>query len=142
MDNNYVKIVYQTPPIGPHKIILYLTTFDIQQFEYDQKVIKQRQMIDFEIEKSQMNNPQIIEHFEKMLNDYVKKYYEPYIEQAKTIIKMEHSYANLDKNAQNIMNVDDVHCNIVYGNIMNCDNVTCNEIKGSVVNCDNIYYKE
>ena len=33
MIDKYTKIVYKTEPIGKEKIILYLTTFDIEAFE-------------------------------------------------------------------------------------------------------------
>lgn len=38
--DKYTKIVYQTNPIGPEKIILYLTTFDIEKFKEDESLKK------------------------------------------------------------------------------------------------------
>ena len=38
--NKYSKVVYESNPIGKEKIILYLTTFDIEAFEKDQSLEK------------------------------------------------------------------------------------------------------
>lgn len=37
---DYVKIVYQSEPIGKDKIILYLTTFDLEAFKRDEALEK------------------------------------------------------------------------------------------------------
>lgn len=142
MGNKYIKVVYQTEPIGKERIILYLTTFDIEAYDKEQNSIKQQVKI-FELPKHNLQEPNFIYDIEKMLNDYVKHYYEPYIEELKEIINTKKIMdKTIDLNAKNITNSDDVHCNIVYGNITNCDNIYCNEIKGNVVNCDKIIYKQ
>lgn len=141
MNNKYVKVVYQSEPIGKEKIILYLTTFDYEAYEKEENSIKQQAKI-FELPKHNLQEPNFIYDIEEMLNDYVKHYYEPYVEELRGIINTKKIMDNvIDLNAKNITNSDDVHCNIVYGNITNCDNVYCNEIKGNVVNCDKIIYK-
>lgn len=149
MKDKYVKIVYQTEPIGKEKIVLYLTTFDVEAFERDKRLEEQRQAKVFEINKKDINNPNWIYHMQEQLNDYVKRYYEPYVKEMRGLIETQKAMLEsitipiqaTDKNAKNITNSDDVHCNIVYGNITNCDNIYCNEIKGNVVNCDKIVYK-
>ena len=40
MKNKYTKVVYQSEPIGKERIILYLTTFDLEAYEKDQKLEK------------------------------------------------------------------------------------------------------
>ena len=35
--DDYVKVVYQSEPIGEERIILYLTTFDTKKFEKEPK---------------------------------------------------------------------------------------------------------
>ena len=139
--DKYVKIVFQSEPIGKDKIILYLTTFDKEAFEKDQLLEKKQARV-FEFEKSDLTNPDFIYMFEKNLNEYVKSYYEPKIKELEGLINAKKCMGRvIDLNAKNITNSDDVHCNIVYGNITNCDNIYCNEIKGNVVNCDKIVYK-
>lgn len=143
--DKYVKIVYQTEPIGTEKIILYLTTFDKEAFDRDQLLEKQQAKV-FEFEKTDLTNkvfePDFIHIFEKKLNDYVKLYYEPKIKELEGLINTKKCMDRvIDLNAKNINNSGDVHCGIVYGNINNCDNIYCTEIKGNVVNCDKIVYK-
>ena len=136
--DKYVKIVYQTEPIGPDKIILYLTTFDKEAFERDQQLEK-TETIEFKIQEQNKN----IVYIQKMLNDYVRCYYEPYVDDLRGLINSKKAIKKSLSlsNAQNINNSGDVHCEIVYGNINNCDNIYCTEIKGNVVNCDKIVYK-
>lgn len=40
MNNDYIKVIYQTPPIGKENIILELTTFDLEKYKRDQKLIE------------------------------------------------------------------------------------------------------
>ena len=139
--DKYVKIVYQSEPIGIEKIILYLTTFDKEAFEKDQLLEKKQAKV-FEFEKSDLTNPDFIYMLEKNINEYVKSYYGFKIKELQELINEKKCMDRvIDLNAKNITNSDDVHCNIVYGNITNCDNIYCNEIKGNVVNCDKIVYK-
>ena len=37
MNDKYCKVTYESPPIGPAKIILRLTTFDIEAYERETK---------------------------------------------------------------------------------------------------------
>ena len=48
LNDDYVKITYQTPPIGPSKIVLYLTTFDIEKYKKDQEVATKTQSLVFD----------------------------------------------------------------------------------------------
>lgn len=157
--DKYVKVVYQSEPIGKEKIILYLTTFDLEAFKRDEALKKiptkrvakvfdfpqvlyddnscitvQRNMYEQEMFRT------IVEKFVVETYDEQLREMQGYIEQLRKIkmIPMEYS---TEQNAKNITNSDDVHCNIVYGNITNCDNIYCTEIKGNVVNCDKIVYK-
>lgn len=136
----YVKVVYESKPIGKEKIVLYLTTFDWERYELDQECLKQ-QAITFELPPADSPS-EALATLEKILNDYVKRYYEPYVKELREVIHTKKVLGKaIDLNAKNISNAGDVHCNMVYGNITNCDNVYCTEIKGNVVNCDKIVYK-
>ena len=33
--DKYVKVVYESSPIGVERIVLYLTTFDLKRYEQD-----------------------------------------------------------------------------------------------------------
>lgn len=149
MDNKYTKITYQSDPIGKERIVLYLSTFDLEAFKKNEnleKIPTKRQAISFDFEKKDiLNNPNLAiemnNKFEKMFENTYKKQLEEmqeYIEALRKIKFVPVEYSDV----KNISNSDDVHCNIVYGNITNCDNIYCNEIKGNVVNCDKIIYKK
>lgn len=140
LDEKYIKIVYESEPIGKEKIILYLTTFDIDKYNYE--LNKKNIAINVPIDKSEIVNISSINSIENRLNEYIKNFYEPYINEAKQLIDTKKIMSkSIDLNLKSICNSGDIHCNVVYGNITNCDNVYCNEIKGNVVNCDKIIYK-
>lgn len=145
--NNYIKVVYRSNPIGKEGIVLEITTFDLEKFKKDEelkKIPEKTKVIYKSVEKKDLLNPDYIsDELNKIVNDTYRKEIEnlkaevEFLRQTK-IVPMECSG---EKNAKNINNADDVHCNIVYGNINNCDNIYCNEIKGNVINCDKIVYK-
>ena len=144
-DDKYVKIIYQTEPIGEHKIILYLTTFDLEAYKKDHEVKYKREIKEIPVVDNisyaaprtygelctQKGREEILEY---EINYWIKAHYQSLIDELRF-------YCEQCKNAKNITNGDDVHCNTVEGNITNCDNVYCNEIKGNVVNCDKIIYR-
>lgn len=145
--DDYVKVVYRSYPIGKEGIVLEITTFDLEKFKKDEelkKIPEKTKAIYRSVKKEDLLN---LDYISNELNKMVNDTYRDEIEKLKAeveflrqtkIIPMEYSK---EKNAKNINNADDVHCNIVYGNIMNCDNIYCHEIKGNVVNCDSIIYK-
>lgn len=139
--NKYVKIVYQTEPIGKEKIILYLTTFDKEAFEKDQE-IERETAIAFDVRKQDLQSSDFVEYIGNMLNDYVRRYYEPYVRELQEVINntkiINKSSIN---NVKNISNVDEVHCGTVNGNIVNSDIVYCTKVKGNIINCDKVIYK-
>lgn len=148
MDKDYSKIVYQSEPIGKEHIRLVLTTLDLEKFKEDENLTKiptKKVAIDYEFNRYDLTNQNLISDLHNQYEDFIKKTYDNqlkemqgYIEQLRAIKIVPVEY---DTNAKNITNADDVHCNIVYGDIKNCDNIYCNEIKGNVVNCDKIIYK-
>ena len=144
--DKYVKVVYQTQPIGPERIILYLTTFDKEAFERDQQLIPKQEAMSFEFDKSDIKNPDFIKGFEGNLNTIVKEYYGEKIKELEEIAKTKQFESKtvampIKEKIRNITNADDVHCDVVYGNITNCDNIYCSEVKGNIVNCDKVIYK-
>lgn len=158
MQDKYVKVVYQTEPIGKERIVLYLTTFDLEAFQKDQNLekIPTKQIvrafeaptqINFETSDMVVNyNNYQVKMFETILEKIVRDTYENQLEEMTSIIETLRNTKiipiNYDSKIKNISNSDDVHCDIVYGNISNCDNIYCTEIKGNVVNCDKIVYKK
>lgn len=77
MDNKYVKVVYQSDPIGKEGIILYLTTFDVEKYDEEQKEkLKKREQIYIRtFEKEDLLNPYFLEQLEKDINNAVIQLY-------------------------------------------------------------------
>lgn len=50
--NEYVKVVYQSEPIGKDNIILELTTFDYEKYEKDQELKKINKFQKIEVDKN------------------------------------------------------------------------------------------
>lgn len=163
LNDDYVKITYQTPPIGPSKIVLYLTTFDIEKYKKDQEVETKTKTLVFEepdncgynsfvdIRNSldnrlyghsiQQHNMNYYEYLQNSLNNVVMRYYEPYVEELKRTIDF---YKNMINNAPkdipyirngDITNADMVECDVIQGDVINCKEVHCKEIKGDTINC-------
>lgn len=139
MNDKYIKIVYESEPIGMERIILYLTTFDIDKYNKDLQ--KKRVAIEIPLTQKSKN----IEEIEKYVNEYVMNFYEPYIKEARGYLHYLKTTYEIEpkvyEKVNNVTNVDKLTCNIIKGNVVNCDVVYCNEIKGNIVNCD-IRYKE
>ena len=150
--DKYVKVVYESGPIGIERIVLYLTTFDLKSYEKDQKLEEKRFAQHIELNNAiapthnDLYNNGVVNMLEEYCNALIKRYYEPYVEEA---IDMIDTYKNKittpkeftsTKKIGNVVNSDKVECDIIYGNVTNCDEVHCREIRGNVVNCD--IYKE
>lgn len=92
MNNKYTKVVYQSGPIGKERIVLYLTTFDLEAFERDEKLEKipeKKQAISFEFDKTDiLNNPNLINEFENRFEDMFKKVYEKQLLDMKSYIEL------------------------------------------------------
>ena len=81
MDNKYTKVTYQSEPIGKERIVLYLTTFDLESFKNDEKLERiptQRKAIAFEFNRADLlKNPNLAEEmnnkFEKMFKETYEK---------------------------------------------------------------------
>lgn len=148
MNKEYTKILYQSEPIGKEKIILKLTTLDLDAFKDNEELEKiPTKELAKVIERPicSLADGNDIKLMEIRINNYIKEIYGNQIEEMKEYIEQLRAIKIVpmvyDKNVKNISNADDVHCNIVYGNISNCDNIYCHEIKGNVTNCDKIIYK-
>lgn len=164
LNDDYVKITYETPPIGPSKIVLYLTTFDIEKYKKDQEVETKTKSLVFEepdnrgynsfadIRNSLDNriycdtvnagnrlyNTNYYEYLQESLNNVVMRYYEPYVEELKREID---AYRVIRKtlpnfvSAQDVTNVPTLVCDTVCGDVTNCHEVHCNNIQGDLINC-------
>ena len=160
LNDDYVKITYQTPPIGPSKIVLYLTTFDIEKYKKDQEVETKTQSLVFEepdnrgynsvadIRNSldnrlygysiQQHNMNYYEYLQNALNDVVMRYYEPYVEELKREIdayKVKMETNTVFRNVEDVTNVPKLVCDTVCGDVTNCHEVHCNNIQGDLINC-------
>ena len=78
MNDKYVKVIYQTPPIGEYGIVLELTTFDVEAQERDEKdkqLVEKRQY-----ERFNVNPNEPLHIIEQRLNQRVDKFYRKEIE--------------------------------------------------------------
>lgn len=109
LHDNYVTISYESQPIGPIKIVLYLTTFDIERYKNDQGFETKTKTLVFEEPGNRLyntnyyDNTHYYEYLQKFLNNAVMRYYEPYVEELKreidtynTMLKTTHSFYNVE----------------------------------------------
>ena len=92
MNNEYTKVVYQSEPIGKEKIVLYLTTFDLEAFEKDKnlKRIPEKRvakMIEFD-RQDIMNVPNFEVEINKRFEEFVKATYEEELLKMKSYIEL------------------------------------------------------
>lgn len=92
MNNKYTKVVYSSDPIGDEKIVLYLTTFDLEAFKKDEamKKIPSRQVASaFTYEKSWLrDNPNtLLEQMNKYYTQIIENTYKQQIEEMKSYIE-------------------------------------------------------
>lgn len=138
MINNepFIKVIYESDPIGKEKIILKLTTFD-DSFD---KIINEYKSI--EINKYDKNDSQWIQHLEEILNNTVELHYR------REILRLKNEIDNLkylvsygeNKYVNNVTNCSDIHVQTIHGDVTNCGDVYVNHIYGKVTNCD-IHYE-
>ena len=82
MNDKYVKVIYQTPPIGEYGIVLELTTFDFEAQERDEK---EKQLLEKrQFERLYINPNEPLEIIEQRLNAKVDAFYRKEIENLKT----------------------------------------------------------
>lgn len=154
MKKDYVKIVYESEPIGEYKIRLILTTFDVEAYMKDINNIKyDKELIEIPVEPPVSIEKRIeTEHYlgdlEQKINSALRRIYEPEINSLKTMVQMmKDDYENNLKDAilnpiKEIMNVSgDIHCRDVNGHITNCGDIYCNTFKGVANNCGDIIVK-
>lgn len=92
MNDKYTKITYQSEPIGKEKIVLQLTTFDLEAFKKDEKLIKipqQRKAIVFEFDRYDViNNHYILEEMNNQFENFIKETYEKQLNEMKNYIEI------------------------------------------------------
>ena len=134
MNDKYTKVVYQSDPIGEEKIVLYLTTFDIEAFKKDeqmQHIPEQRvaKVIQFEIQD--INQPNFIEILEKEINNLIKETYSKQLEDMKNCIETQRKFVLNTINVQEFgekMNNEKVRI-IVPGDILTYVSTKANLLK-------------
>ncbi len=145
MNDKYVKVIYQTPPIGEYGIVLELTTFDWDAFNKDEeeKKLKQRKYF----ERIEIEPNETLDVLEEKLNKRVDEFYKKEIEVAYKQLeyfRMKHQSIKAEwhspKTLKNINNSENIYCDVIKGNVVNCNNVHCKEIYGNIVNSE--IYKE
>ena len=85
-EKDYVKVLYESNPIGEEGIILKLTTFDIEQWKKNQqleKIPEQQKAIYVGFERSQLNDINFLPKMQSQLNHLIVKQYEKQIMEMK-----------------------------------------------------------
>lgn len=88
--NDYVKIVYQSEPIGRDRIILYLTTFDIEAFNENvnlDEIPAKKKSLCFYYDVCETDNPDFIDQMEQNINRIVRNEYDEQLKEAKRYIE-------------------------------------------------------
>ena len=86
MNKDYVKVVYESNPIGKEGIILKLTTFDIEQWKKDQqleKIPEKQKAVYVEFERNQLNDTDFLPKIQSQLNHLIVEQYEKQIMEMK-----------------------------------------------------------
>lgn len=76
---DYVKVLYESNPIGENGIVLKLTTFDLDQWKKDQQlkeIPKTQKGIYVEVERTQMLEPDFLPKLQAQLNHLIIDNYE------------------------------------------------------------------
>ena len=91
MLDKYTKVVYQSDPIGKDKIILYLTTFDLEAFKKDEsleKIPTKQKAIAFNCDYSRLSlNNNLAKEMSDLFAKEFKDTYEKQLEEMKTYIE-------------------------------------------------------
>lgn len=73
MNDKYIRVIYQTPPIGEYGIVLELTTFDFEAQERDEK---EKQLVEKrQCERFNINPNEPLDIIEQRLNARVDQFY-------------------------------------------------------------------
>ena len=102
MNDKYTKIVYQSDPIGEEKIVLILTTFDIESFEnyQKQKHIPKKKIAKVMVFDKNKELPELLTKLEEHLDDLVKETYLKQIEEMKDYIETQRKFIQNSINVQ------------------------------------------
>ena len=140
MEDKYVRVIYESNPIGKYKIVLRLTTFDMEAYKRDKEI---KNKIESKVFDIPINTP--LEIIEERLNEYVKQYYGYELDKFRRFAegeKLKSKHVLVDflertpKIIKNVTNSENIYCEIIQGNVVNCDNVHCKEIRGNIVNSE------
>lgn len=91
MNDKYAKVVYESEPIGKEKIVLCLTTFDLETFDKDQtleKIPTKKIAKVIEIEKKDINQINFLEMLEGKLEVYIRQTYGEQLLNMKSYIEL------------------------------------------------------
>lgn len=89
---NYTKITYESNPIGKERIILQLTTFDLETFKNDEKLEKiplKKKDIAIEFDRVELlNNPNLVYEMTRRFDEMFEKTYKNQLEEMKSYIEI------------------------------------------------------
>lgn len=88
---DYVKVLYESTPIGENGIILKLTTFDLDQWKKDQQlkeIPKTQKGIYVKLEKTQMLEPDFLPELQAQFNHLIIDNYEKQLDEMKQELEL------------------------------------------------------
>lgn len=91
MNNSYTEITYQSEPIGKEKIILYLTTFDLEAFEKDKnlhKIPTKRTAMQYNFDRFEiLNNQNLINDMQRQYETFIRNVYDQQLKEMQGYIE-------------------------------------------------------
>lgn len=89
--DKYTRITYQSEPIGKEKIILYLTTFDLEAFDENEnlkKIPTKRTAIQYEFDRFEsLNNQKLITDMQIQYEKFIRNTYEQQLKEMQGYIE-------------------------------------------------------
>lgn len=113
--DKYAKIVYESDPIGVERIVLVLTTFDIEKYNEDQRLLempKKYECMQYEIPNYVLSDRRELQRYlndlESRVNAFINNRYEYELEIMKNEIEYRRQSQLAELECQRIINLNDV----------------------------------
>ena len=137
-EKDFIRIVYQTKPIGKEKIVLYLTTIDLDKFkEKGLKDIPYKEEAREIYISKEVDPVAAISVISAELNETVNRFYKFEIERLKEELKyMCKREKQQAKNYGSIKNCNHIVANTIEGNVINCNDLQVEKINREIINCN------
>lgn len=89
--NEYTKVTYESEPIGKDRIILYLTTFDLEKFDKNKdlhKIPVKRTAVQYEFDRFEsLNNQNLINDMQRQYETFIRNVYDAQLKEMQRYIE-------------------------------------------------------